>query len=503
MSTGGPLSPCSKGGVEARIQEASFCADLGCPGLNAFPPGQEMWRICEHLQLGLLEHADSLPTEARKLCDVFNGDAQTFAGPCRYSDIQKLIEKTCGGEGVGCLSATHVCGTRDGVSADCYQVPSSTRADLLKHAKDHKGPPYYESASECRASQCDLAHAWRLATSKGQAPRAPSARGHDSLADLDCYAPTGDSFICVARPGGAAWMEPDQTESKGGGAYALADTPAALPTQDAVGGRGGSATADRIDALAQQQRYELLGQQVATSLADTGWANSELAVDQAWGSPFSAQARLLGDGSALIARTPGPGDRLLSTTQLSAAQRVALAARDAPVVGALDWLQQGDPLGFVDTQNPVSSWSVGSDLAWRFPQAVLSAPDRPPTTLEETLKVLQGTPTTSHSSQAAHFCCQGRDRGCELKVVTNGTAGCQPVLGAEMLGAAEAKCELGCTGTLLEEMRPDALCFQHGDCRATRRWELGQKKPCYASLEVCQVASAQRNALLSVGSTYA
>lgn len=385
----------------------------------------------------------------------------------------------------------HVCATVDGGEPKCYRVPPVVQKKIIEARQTHGDKPVYRNSEECLSDTCGSENAWKFS-------ERASSNERNTMADIDCFSAVPGAFSCVTRDPASAGMI----------GAAVASKPARDVARPMFNVRPDSkedtSTSKQLQALAQQQKYRLLGQSVKNSSERVTAGNTQLLASNAWGSPFEGGAQLLGDGSALIAQDPGTASRLLTTASANRAQSLALEARNAPVVGALDWLKQGTPLGYVDSQNPATTWTVGNELASRFPQAVLAGPQQQDATLSEALYTVQNSPNNMQkNSLAAHFCCQGRRRGCELQTVERGTPGCYPIHGADMLGAAEGKCLMNCTGELFQELRPDAVCFEHGDCQAKRRWEVGSLASCYASQDVCRVATAQSKAMDTIGSTYA
>jgi hypothetical protein len=269
-------------------------------------------------------------------------------------------------------------------------------------------------------------------------------------ADVDCFV-TDKGFQCVARPGSVIFRSSQflEEESLEGHSTTLSEHVAQLDAARAL------LRENAVNVAALVQQGELLSSDWPPPLLASA-AITEAAVDAPlnlaanWQAPFSlaqdapAGARVLcqqGTADALLVQEPPPG---------------------------------GLP-------PPTNAWSVGSDLAWRYPQAVLSAG------------------RSSDLLQRPHFCCAAL--GCELMTVPVGTEGCVPALGSSTVGAAKAKCELGCSTEVLQELRPDAVCFEQGTCAPTRR--AATTGLCYASREVCLVAAAQSAALQSVGTTYA
>jgi hypothetical protein len=362
-----------------------------------------------------------------------------------------------------------VCASLNGGAVQCYHVPSSSRDELTsKAAASGIKTPYYTTAAACVRSGCnDSASHWQIQT--GGAPSAtPSGGGGGagSSANLDCFSPEAKTFVCAERAG--------RSEIRSGPADGSANS-LGTDAEEAVmrrplsrkhgkeegrgaaHGSGGAEDQGRLEAsevnaraaqLVQQQRAALLGQEAAGAVASTGHDVAVLAVRAAaWGTPFGGSVRLLGDGSALIAAEPSGGEKLVSLRQIGAAENLAHAVHNAPVAGALAWLEQGSPLGYVNTQQPRTAWPVGGGPSSRFPQHAPARPSPPPTTLDDALFALQNSASAKQGSgETAHFCCKSSEEGCQLQTAPPGTEGCHPVLGAAMLSAAEARCNLSCAG---------------------------------------------------------
>lgn len=399
--------------------------------------------------------------------------------------VEPVGDGSSGGE-----NEMHICATVNEGEAKCYEVP-----DMLKHYIKHKsqalGYKIYETKESCEQEDCKFQSAMKLALRE-------NFKHAKTQAVTSCMSVKHDKFMCGVRGSGfnfdSGASNPQETKAE----QEYASSLHIMPKE--------STSEQMIQRLAQEEKYQLLGQQANRIMEDTG-LTTHLSARNSWGSPFGDGAQLLGDGSAIIARVPGAASRLLTSQNLPASQRVVLATRDAPVVGALDRIQQGTPLGYIDTQNPSSAWTVGAELSTRFPQAVLAGPQQQEATIAEERFTMQNssptlTPGESGENYQMHFCCAGKQNGCVLQAVPLNTEGCHAVSGSDMLGAAEAKCLMNCTGELFQELRPDAVCYKHGECDATRRWQVGERAPCYASQEVCKVATAQSQATDVQGSTY-
>lgn len=379
----------------------------------------------------------------------------------------------------------HICATVDDGEPKCYQVPLS-KIEEFKDKLQESEILSHSSRDDCLKHACNSANALKLDIKSSFVDKLTDAK-------TSCMSSYPGDFVCSVRG-------KDLNMFKG-------DTIHAVESARAYAGGGQDSVNDQIANLAQQQRYELLGQQLNGIMNETG-VSTKIKYESSWGSPFEGTAQMLGDGSAFIQNVPGAASRLLTSTKLTPDQLLSVANQRAAVTGSLDWLQQAPPFGYVNvnTQTPVNAWTLNNELAWRFPQAVLTGPPQPDVTLSEAIFTVQNNSKNitldSQPGMQAHFCCNGRDRGCMLQAVREGTKGCYPVLGVDMLGAAESKCQLNCTGEIFQELRPDAVCFQEGSCNAIRRWQIGNKAACYASQEVCQVATAQARALNVLGSTY-
>lgn len=357
------------------------------------------------------------------------------------------------------------------------------------------------------------------AASESLAQASPSG-GSAPEASIDCFSPETGGYLCVAR--GGTTLARTALAWRGGGDHTSAtsavaphstkkDTskaPGAPPPAAAPSPSNVKALEHRVAQLEQKQQASLLGLQAAADMQAGGAETSErlwTSLGSGWGSPFSAQVRFLGDGSALIARHQSTGARLLTTEDLSGAERIALAARSAPVVGALDWLQRGDPLGFYNSEEPLNAWSVGGELSRRFPSYVLEAEPHgqgssSPTTVSEALFALEhalpqkGRPPT----HTAHYCCRKEAPGdCDLVSVARGTAGCTEIRSIDSLGAAKAHCVRACGGA------PEvSTCFDAETCELLSS-EAARTRPCFADQLVCTTARAQQEALRDLGLTFA
>ena len=385
----------------------------------------------------------------------------------------------------------HICASVDEGEAKCYEVPAALRQYIMKEAQ-LTGYSTHETKKSCVKDDCNFKSAIKLALSE-------KGKSMKTQAVTSCLSENPDTFICGVRGAGFNFNSQSLNSSESNTKQEYASSSPTVPK---------SGTSEQmIQRLAQEQKYQLLGQQANRIMQDTG-VTTELLTRNSWGSPFGGAAQLLGDGSAIIARLPGAASRLSTSPNLSEGQQSSLAARDAPVLGALDAIQQSEPLGYVDARRPSSAWTVGSELSTRFPQAVLAGPQQQEASLASALFTVQNNSSQNLTlaerggNFQAHFCCAGKENGCVLQAVPPDTKGCHRVSGVDMLGAAEAKCLMNCTGEVFQELRPDAVCFKHGECEATRRWQVGERAQCYASQEVCQVATAQSRAMNVHGSTY-
>jgi hypothetical protein len=566
--------------VLEKIKKPNFCSEIGCPGMRSFR-GQVMWSLCEARLDGRLLHADEMPNEGQTLCDHFAqftshstcpfSDVQELIqsqcglcglpadpslAPGTDDSDPSLLSPTDDNPPVDDVADTvHICGLLND-EAKCYEVPRSV-ADSLPPSE--LGSTYFDTADACLAQICTKENAWPLAQDGGSQPK-PNPLTQDGgrrrktdAADGDCYM-EGTTYICVSPPEKslaptgsmpvlapspapltqAPQMRPELSIEKAGSRLCPEPDRASLATSleqhrktfqakaRLAGQRSKQASTlkAQIRSLEQKQRYELLGEEVARQSLSVATNNNDfISQGQAvsWASPFSGGARLLGSGSAVIAQKPGASERLLSVSSLNGAQRIALAQRNAPVLGALDNLQTGTPLGYVNTSSPMNAWAVGG-LDAAYPQSSLPRVEGSPTTLKEALQVLSQSPKGASSDEAKqrHWCCHNATGDCVDRNVAEGTEGCTPImLGALNSSEALAQCKRSCPSAAYKaqfaseggmSIQP-SNCFMAHNCEprvnASWRAEPTSAGPCFNDQEVCMVALRQRQALKGVGSQYA
>ena len=259
----------------------NFCRDLGCALFQT--RDERPWASrCEHLDRGLLQHADEMPEKVKALCKIFHSD-KLQTGPCFYSNIQDMIESKCAAECVG--AAAHICASLGGDGVGCHEVPASSRSEL--EAKMPRGARIFETAADCIKASCgDGSPHWDITTlgalpsgvprggSAGELPSGVPGRGSggrlpsgvlggrsagelpsgvsgggsggrlpsgvlgggsagqlppsappppaQSGARRDCFAPTQDTFVCVERELGDPIKRRDVTPRDHGAPIAVA-----------------------------------------------------------------------------------------------------------------------------------------------------------------------------------------------------------------------------------------------------------------------------------------
>ena len=400
--------------LEAMLLQSKFCENTACPAINVLGSAKTLAQACGEVRQDPL--VVQVPIATYNLCRELSSVAE---GACTDSELGAMVEQHCGTQSDACLRSTYACASIDQGEPTCRQFSFGSRAQLLK---DSNGPavPFYQTLAECQRNACAVGSAVNLRQTDSRAALTsvdpPQGSGSKPTGgDGDCYAPDTSTFVCVGRKGSVA----AEVLSKVAGRSPVVDLPPPAPGN--VGGE--------ISKLARQQQDSLLGLQVAHNVVSQGHSTQVVAKADAWNSPFQPNTRLLGDGSALIATQPGTADQLLSTRTLSSAQRVALAARNAPVTGALDWLQQGDPMGFVNMSQPMNAWSVGRALETRYPDSVQGREAANPTTLAESLYTLQNAPPreSGMGTSASQYCCEAGV--CKLSPGGAGRTGCVSVVG--------------------------------------------------------------------------
>ena len=374
---------------------------------------------------------------------------------------------------------------------DWFCAPGCEKARLPQAAVESGQHECHQTQEACRA--------------QATASLADVSTQGDAEASIDCFLPHKGNYMCVAR------SDTPLAQT----ALSWRGTPAASTESSGKGGMPAASTESsslehRVALLEKRQQGALLGLQAASDMEATGTEESErlwTSPDSGWGSPISAQVRYLGDGSALIARSQSTGAKLLTTTDLSGAERIALAARNAPVLSALDWLQRGDPLGFYDSEQPLNAWSVGGELARRYPSYVLESNDArgkastEPSTVSEALFALEHALPRGGSPprRTAHYCCGKESAGdCDLVSVERGTQGCTEIRSIDSLGAAKAHCARACGGA----SQTVSTCFDADTCELLSP-EASRSRPCFADRLVCTTVRAQQDALRALGLTYA